>query len=221
MRNKTAQLEESLKGLVGAHQRMMLESLLRHLTFLDGEVQSLDEEVAERMRPFEEDMARLGEIHGVGQRTAEEVLAETGTDMSRFPTSAHIASWAKLCPGNNESAGKRKSGCIGHGNVWLRSTLVQAAWAASRTKGTYLSALYHRLAARRGAKRAIIAVAHVILGIIYSLLRHKSSYKDLGDKYFDERNRQSVVQRIVRRLESLGYAVTLELTPPPHQEVIV
>jgi transposase len=221
MRNKTAQLEESLKGLVGAHQRMMLESLLRHLTFLDGEVQKLDEEVAERMRPFEKDMARLGEIHGVGQRTAEEVLAETGTDMSRFPTSAHIASWAKLCPGNNESAGKRKSGCTGRGNVWLRLILEQAAWAASRTKGTYLSALYHRLAARRGAKRAIIAVAHAILRIIYSLLRHKSSYKDLGDKYFDERNRQSVVQRTVRRLESLGYAVTLELAPPPRQEVIV
>ncbi len=221
MRNKTAQLEESLKGLVRAHQRMMLGSMLRHLTFLDGEIQRLDEEVAERMRPFEEDMTRLMEIHGVGQRVAEEVLAETGTDMNRFPTSGHLASWAKLCPGNNESAGKRKSGRTGHGNAWLRSILVQAAWAAARTKGTYLSALYHRLAARRGAKRAIIAVAHAMLEIIYSLLRHKSSYKDLGAKYFDERDRQSVVRRTVHRLESLGYAVTLELAPPPLQEVTI
>ena len=140
--------------------------------------------------------------------------------MSRFPTVAHLASWAKLCPGNNESAGKRKSGSTGHGNPWLRSILVQAAWAAAHTKGTYLSGLYHRLAARRGAKRAIVAVAHAILGIIYFLLRDHSTYRDLGERYFDEINRKSVISRAIRRIESLGYTVTLEVAPPKCSEVM-
>ena len=161
------------------------------------------------MRPFEEEMQRLDDIHGVGRRAVEEVLTEIGVDMTRFPDAAHLASWAKICPGNNESAGKRKSGKTGHGNPWLRSILVQVSWSAARTKGTYLSALYHRLAARRGAKRAIIAVAHAILTIIYSMLRNHTSYHDLGDKHFDQLNQESVIRRAVRRIESLGVGVTL------------
>ncbi len=217
LRNKTPDLQEALNGLVGPHLRMLLDSQLRHLSFLDAEISRLDREVAERMLPFEADMERLDDIPGVGRRAVEYVLAEIGLDMSRFPTVAHIASWSRLCPGNNESAGKRRSGRTGHGNPWLRSILVQVAWAAARTRGTYLSALYHRLAARRGAKRAIIAVAHAILCIIYSMLRNKTTYHDLGEKYFDQRNRQSVVTRAVRRLQSLGYTVTVEPTPPPVQ----
>lgn len=215
MRKKEADLQEALQGMVGPHQRMLLDSQLRHLTFLDEEIERLDNEVAERMRPFEVEINRLDGIHGIGRRAAEEILTEIGTDMSRFPTAAHLASWAKLCPGNNESAGKRKSGSTGHGNSWLRSILVQVSWAAAHTKGTYLSALYHRLAGRRGAKRAIIAVAHAILTIIYSMLRNHSLYKDLGAIYFDQVNRQSVVSRAVRRLESLGYVVSISEIPAP------
>ena len=221
MRNRRDDLKEALQGLVGPHQRMLLESQLRHLTFLDQEIERLDAEVAERTHPFEKEIERLDGIHGMGRRAAEEVLTEIGVDMSRFPSAAHIASWARLCPGNNESAGKRKSGMTGHGNPWLRSILVQVAWAAAHTKGTYLSAMYHRLAARRGSKRAIIAVAHAILVIIHSMLRNRTTYRDLGEKYFDELNRQSVISRAVRRIESLGYSVTLEVAPPTLQQKAV
>lgn len=213
MRQKEAALREALQGMVGPHQRMLLDSQLRHLTFLDEEIECLDVEVATRMRPFDAEIARLDDIHGMGRRAAEEIITEIGADMSRFPSAAHLASWAKLCPGNNESAGKRKSGKTGHGNPWLRSILVQVSWAAAHTKGTYLSALYHRLAGRRGAKRAIIAVAHAILVIIYSILRNHSLYQDLGETYFDQFNRESVIRRSVRRLENLGYTVTLAANP--------
>lgn len=175
------------------------------------EVAQLDQEVAIRMGSFEDAIQRLDDIPGVGRRVSEEVLAETGVDMSRFPTAAHLASWARVCPGNNESAGKRKSGATGHGNIWLRSTLVEAARGAARTKGTYLAAQYHRLAARRGAKRAIMALAHTILSTIYYLLSRGTSYQDLGGNYFEERDSQRVVRRAVRRIEHLGYKVSLEV----------
>ena len=209
LKDKQHDLTEALKGLVGPHQRMMLDSLLRHIDFLDSEISRLDQEVAERMRPFDEDIERLDGIHGMGRRSIEEVLAEIGTDMSRFPSADNIASWAKLCPGNNESAGKHRSGGTGHGNPWLRAILVQVAWGAAHSKGTYLSALYHRLAGRRGAKRAIIAVAHAILVIIYTMLRNHTSYRDLGDQHFDQLNPQSVLNRAIHRIEKLGYKVLL------------
>lgn len=210
MREKRGELEQALTGSVGSHQRMLLGSHLRHLDFLDEEIDRADQEVAGRMRPFEEALVRVDAIPGVGRRVAEQVLAEIGTDMSRFPTAAHLASWARVCPGNNESAGKRKSGATGHGNPWLRSTLVEAAHAASHTKDTYLAAQYHRLAARRGGKRAAMAVAHTILVIIYYMLSRGTAYNDLGGNYFDERDRQATLRRAIRRIQNLGYTVTLE-----------
>lgn len=214
LRDKRAALEAALKGLVGPHQQMMLESHLRHLDFLDQEIARLDEEVGQRMRPFEPDIQRVDAIPGLGRRLIEQVIAEVGLDMSLFPSARHLASWARVCPGNNESAGKRKSGRTGHANPWLSSTLVEAAWAAVRTKSTYLSAQYHRIAARRGKKRAIVAVAHSILVIIYHMLRDHRPYQDLGGNYFDERHRVQTTSRAVNRLRRLGYRVTLELAQP-------
>ena len=214
LRNKRSALEEALHGLMGAHQRMMLQSQLRHLDFLDQEIARLDEEVGQRMRPFEEDIQRVDAIPGLGRRLIEQVVAEVGLDMSRFPSAEHLSSWARICPGNNESAGKRHSGRTGHANPWLCSSLVEAAWAAIRTKTTYLSAQYHRIAARRGKKRAIVAVAHSILVIIYHMLRDHTSYRDLGGNYFDERQRLQTTRRAVNRLQRLGYKVTLELAQP-------
>lgn len=210
LKRKQVALEQALRGQVGPHQRFMLASQLRQLDFLDEEIERLSREVAERMCPLQELVERLDAIPGVGRRTIELVLAEIGTDMSRFPTERHLASWAKVSPGNNQSGGKRRSGATGKGNPWLRSTLVEAARAASRTRGTYFSAQYHRLAARRGGKRAALAVAHSLLVVMYHLMKRGTVYQDLGVDFFDERAREAVVQRSVRRLERLGYRVTLE-----------
>ena len=159
---------------------------------------------------WEAAVALLDTIPGVGPRAAEMILAEIGLDMSRFPSEAHLSSWAKVSSGNNESAGKRYSGAIGHGNRWLRTVLVQVAWAAVKVKKSYLSSFYHRLAARRGAKRAIIAVAHRMLIAIYHMLKKHEPYKDLGATYLDERNKPKVVSRMKHRIEQLGYRVTIE-----------
>jgi len=210
LRKKLPELNDALTGLIGHHQRLLVASQLRHLDFLDREIDGLNQEVAELMHPLAEALERLDSIPGMGQRTSEEVLAEIGSDMSRFPTKAHLASWAKLCPGNNESAGKRMSGRTGHGNRWLRASLVEAAWGAAHTRGTYLSSQYNRIASRRGRKRAIIALAHTILGTIYFLLRDGIKYQDLGGNYFDERDRERFIHRAVNRIERLGFRVELE-----------
>jgi transposase len=152
----------------------------------------------------------LDSIPGINQRSAEGILAEIGIDMTRFPTAGHLASWAGMCPGNHESAGKRLSGKTCKGSPWLRNLLVEAAHAAARSKNTYLSALYHRIKARGGAKQALIAVGHAILVAIYHMLSRAQSYQDLGGNYFDEHDRKAVEKRLVRRLEKLGYQVSLE-----------
>lgn len=211
MKSKKEQLEKALTGLIGPHQRMLLAVQLEHIDFLDQQIALLDQEIEERMRPFEEALALLDTVPGVGRRAAEQILAEIGTSMERFPSAAHLASWAGMCPGNNESAGKRKSGRTRKGNNSLRNILVEVARAAARTKNTYLSSQYHRIAARRGANRAAVAVGHSILVIVYHLLKRRKPYFELGADYFDQLKKEAVVNRAVKKLESLGYKVSLEL----------
>lgn len=210
LRDKRDSLEAALTGRMGDHQRFLLRVMLGHLDELDARITALTAEIEARLHPFEPQLAALISIPGVGRRTAEIVLAEVGADMRRFPSARHLASWAGLAPGNDESAGKRRSGRTRKGSPWLRSALVESSFVASRTK-TYLAAQYRRIAARRGGKRAAVAVAHSILVIAYQLLSHQTTYRDLGANYFDERDREHVRRRLVRRLEALGYAV--EVSP--------
>lgn len=210
LRDKHARLVAALRGLIGPHQRGLLAVQLRHIDFLDAEIAALSAEIEERMRPFGPAIELADGIPGIGRRSAEAILAEIGLDMGRFPSDRHLASWARMCPGTDESAGKRGSGATGRGNIWLHSALVEAAHAAARTKGTYLAAQYRRIAARRGARRAAVAVGHTILVALYHMLRDGVVYEDLGANWFDERDRQATVRRSVRRLEGLGYRVTLE-----------
>lgn len=215
LREKLPTLERALRGRFGAHQRFLVAQQLIHVDTLDELIARLDAEVAERLGPFPAVVESLDTIPGVGRRTAEVLIAEVGADVARFPTAAHLASWAGVCPGNDESGGKRRSGKTRKGNRWLRSALIEAAQAAGHTKQTYLGAQYRRLAARRGAKKAAVAVAHTILVIAHHLLRHPDSvYRDLGVHYYDQRDRQAVQRRLVRRLEALGYQVILQPNVP-------
>lgn len=209
LKNKKAELQRSLKGLIGLHQKLMLRTQLQHIDFLDAQIAGLDEEIKKRMLPFEKDLELLDTIPGVGWRTAEQILAEIGTNMDQFPSVAHLCSWAGVAPGNNESAGKRKSGRTRKGNQKLRCALVEAARAAARTKNTYLSSQYHRIAARRGANRAAVAVAHSILTIVYYILKRKQPYIELGPNYYEERKREVIVKHSIKKLESLGYKITI------------
>jgi transposase len=214
LRAKIPQLEQALVGQVGAHQRFLIAQQLVHIDTLDQIIARVSAEIAERVHPFAQEIAQLDGVKGVGQRTAEAVVAEVGVDMSRFPTADHLTAWAGLAPGNNESAGKRRSGKTRQGSPWLRAILIEAAHAAGRTKDTYLGALYRRLLARKGKKRAAVAVARRILVIVYHILRDHEPYHDLGASYFDQRDRQAVERRLVRRLEALGYDVSLQPKAP-------
>jgi len=210
LKNKSDQLVRALKGLVGPHQRMMLKAQLQHIQFLDRMIAQLDEEIADRMRPFEKALRLIQTIPGIGRRSAEEIIAETGVDMKQFPSAAHLASWAGVAPGNKESAGKRKPSPTTKGNNALRSALIQVARASARTKNTYLAAQYKRIAARRGANRAAVALARTILVIIYHILTKNQPYMELGADYFDLRKKESVVKNSIKKLESLGYQVILQ-----------
>jgi transposase len=213
LREKLPQLERALTGRFGPHQRFLVAAQLAHLDFLDAAVERVSAEIAARLRPCAAVLERLDTIPGVGRRTAEVLLAELGPDLRRFPTARHLASWAGMCPGNHESAGKRKSGRTRKGSPWLRVALTEAAHAAARTKrDTYLKAQFRRLATRRGKQRAIVAVGHTILVIVYHLLTDGTPYHDLGGRYFDDRDRRALERRLVHRLQGLGYDVSLRPT---------
>ena len=210
LKKKRPQLLEALTGAAKPHHRFLIAEQLSHIEHLEEAIQRLSQELEERLRPFEEDLNYLDSIPGIGRQTAEVLLAEIGWDMSRFPSEKHLASWAGMCPGNNESAGKRRNGKTRKGSRWLRQALIEAAHGAARTKNKYLKAHYHRVAAHRGKKKALVAVGHSILIITYHLLTRRQSYSDLGANYFDQRDRTAVQKRCVKRLEKLGFKVDLQ-----------
>jgi transposase len=210
LRKKLALLREALNGRFRPHHQFMLGQILAHLDYLDEAIEQLTQEVEQYIRPFFPEVQLLDTIPGVDKKIAEAIIAEIGMDMSRFPSGHHLASWAGLCPGNNESAGKRKSGKTRKGDQWLRRNLMEAAFAISRTKDTYLSALYHRIARRRGVKKATVAVAHAIIVIAYNIIAKKLPYHEFGADYFDRLNEIYIKHSFIKRLESLGYEVTLK-----------
>jgi len=210
LREKIPQLREALRGRVTEHHRFMLQTLMDHVEHLEKQIECFDQRIEAVMGPFEkQSVARLDSIPGVDVRSAQNIVAEIGTDMSRFPSSGHLCSWAGMCPGNHQSAGKRRRCRLRDGDRWLKSALNQSAWAAARTKGTYLSGQYHRLAGRRGKKRAIMAVAHSQLESAYIMLRDDVDYQDLGAQHFDQIQRQRQTTYLVKRLKQMGYEVNL------------
>jgi len=211
MKSKIPQLELALQGKFLDHHRFMLRQLLGHLDFLDQEIAQFNVRIEELMLPFldKELEEKLDAIPGVDITTIQNVVAEIGTDMAQFPTDAHLSSWAGICPGNEESAGKRKRSKTTKGNRWLRRALTQAAWAATHTHDTYLQAQYHRLVGRRGKKRAVVAVAHTLLVILYHIIKYRLDYQDLGPDYFLRLEPQRQMRYLVKRLEQLGFEVQL------------
>jgi transposase len=211
LRKKLPELREALEGRFGKHHALLAGTMLNHVDYLEETIEALSGEIEELVRPFERQIELLDTIPGVNRRTAEVLLAEFGPNMSRFTSHRHLASWSGMCPGNNESAGKHKSGKTRKGSKWLREALVESAHAAATTRNTYLAAHYKRIARRRGKKKAAVAVGHTILVAAYYMLVRDIPYEDLGGDYFLEReNRQAHVRRLVKQLENLGHSVTLE-----------
>jgi transposase len=209
LRKKIPELQLALEGKLEEHHRFLLELQLQRLEAAEKDLAALEQRIQQRLEPYAAQLALLDEIPGVDWTLAAVIIAEMGVEMSVFGSVSQLASWAGVCPGNNESAGKRKSSRIPSGNVYLKSGLVEAANAAARAKGTYLRDKFFRLKARRGYKRAVVAVAHKILVAIYHMLSQQVSYNDLGDLYLDKLNKNHLTRNLVHRLERLGYAVTL------------
>lgn len=213
LRRKLAELELALDGRVEEHHRFLLRLQLERLEQVDSQIRRTDERIDEQLEPYRDQRERLAQIPGVERVVAAEVIAEIGTDMSVFKSDAHLASWAGVCPGNNESAGRNRSGRHRSGNLHLTTTLVEAAQSAIRKKNSYLRDKFARLKARRGYKRALLAIAHKILLAAYKMLSTGTNYRDLGAAYLDQLDERRVARNLVRRLERLGYAVELHAAP--------
>jgi transposase len=239
LRNKIPQLRKALTGIVDEHHRFLLAQQLAHIDFLDEQIEDIIAEIARRLERMSEppalsdDAPSIHEIEeakpegthsltwqaaveiadslpGVNERAATAILAEMGIDMNQFPSADHLSAWAGLAPGNHQSGGKRFSGRTRKGSRQLRTLMVQAAWSAVRTKDTYVNAMYHRLAGRRGKKRAIVAVAHSLLVSLYHMLSRRQTYVDLGADYFDNRRKEAKVDRLTQQLQKLGFSVQIE-----------
>lgn len=215
LQKKKEALRAALEGQMRSHHRFILSQLLAEIAWCEEQIEEASAEIEQRLSDQAELIERLDEIPGVNRRIAEIVLAEIGTSVERFPSDRHLVSWAGLCPGNNESAGKRRSSHILPGNRSLRRALVEAAQAAARKKGSYLQALYRRLASPRGRPKALIAVARTILQTIYFMMARGTRYTDLGGLYFDQRKAATLVRRLSKRIEQLGFQVSVQPTAQP------
>ncbi len=210
LRAKLPALRQALVGRFRPHHAFLVTQVLAHLDYLDEAIAGLSQQLETLLAASADALARLDTIPGVNRRTAEVLVAELGMDMTIFPSAAHCGSWAGLCPGNNESAGKHKSGKTRKGNPWLRAALVEAALGAIHTRGCALGARYRRIMRHRGHKKAVVAVAHAILVIAYHVLKQQTTYRELGADYYDQRSAQRLARRAVETLERQGYRVTLE-----------
>jgi transposase len=212
LKGKKPELVKALQGFFTTHHRIMLQASLDHIRAIESIIASLDQEIAKLLEPYQEEYDLLQTIPGVKEKAAASLIAEIGTDMDRFPSDKHLCRWAGIAPGNNETSGKKKSGRITHGSKCLKATLTESAWAASRKKDTYLRSKYQSLVGRRGKKRALVAVGHKILLSAYHILKDKVAYADLGSTYLDQlRKKRSMVNYLTKRLQNLGYNVTLEV----------
>lgn len=209
LRKKLPELRRALEGRFRPHHAFLIEQIFSKIDFLDETIQRLTTELDRRLDPFEPMLLALDTIPGVDRKTATIIVAETGGDMSRFPSAAHLCSWAAMCPGQNESAGKRRSGKTRNGNRYLRAALIQGALAATRKKNCALQVRYHRVKRHRGHKKAVVAVGHQMLEIAYYIMRDGVSYQELGADYLDRRHTERAARRHVRQLEALGFEVTI------------
>jgi transposase len=209
LRSKLPAMQLALEGRMTEHHRWMLRVLHEQLLFLEVQIAKLEAKIQDQLSDYQEAIALCTTIPGIEEVAAANLIAEIGVNMAQFPSAQHLASWAGICPGNHESAGKRLSGKPRKGSAWLRRSLCQAAWAASHTKDTYLAARFRRLAARKGKKRAIVAVAHTIVVSMYHMLKNKQPYRELGADFLDRRNAENVKRYLLKRLERLGLHVTV------------
>lgn len=209
LRKKMPLLQRSLNGLVGDHQKFILKNQLDHIEYLETQIKKLDLEIGARLHSAHQEIELLDSIPGVGIQTAQQLLAEIGLDMTRFQSAAHLASWAGMAPGQNESAGKKKAARTKDGNKYLRSALIEAASSAIRKKDSYLSAKYYRLKRRRGTKKAKVAIAHQILVIVYHLLTKKEYYKEFGSNHYEQQAKEIKTKKAIKQLSNLGFEVTL------------